>query len=27
VAGKYNKNGVFIANSITYECPNEYKTN
>jgi cytochrome c-type biogenesis protein CcmE len=26
VAGKYDKkDGVFIANSITYECPNEYK--
>jgi len=24
-AGKYVKDGVFIANSITYECPNEYK--
>ncbi len=23
--GKYEKDGIFLANSITYECPNEYK--
>ena len=27
VTGKYQKDGIFIANSITYECPNEYKGN
>ena len=24
-AGKYDTDGIFLANSITYECPNEYK--
>jgi len=27
IAGKYQKDGIFIAKSITYECPNEYKNN
>jgi cytochrome c-type biogenesis protein CcmE len=25
VAGKYDKDQVFLVDSITYECPNEYK--
>ena len=25
IEGKYSKQGVFVTNSITYECPNEYK--
>jgi cytochrome c-type biogenesis protein CcmE len=25
VSGKYDKDKIFLANSITYECPNEYK--